>query len=735
MPAKVNGARDALATLQQIRQNQGSLFLGTWPGRQRLLWVLQRPLTAQKRVVMYHFRSVRGLTLFVALAVLLGAMPALAVVPSTSSVEGVLTTASGGPAADGNYVLSFAILDAQAGKAVWSEGPVNVASKGGLFGYALGSATPLTAGVLSGDRWLQVQVGADPALPTIPLRSSLFALRAGVADTIECSACIKPAMVDTTVLQPFAKTTDLQSYAKTTDLGDYVKAAALAPVAGTGSYKDLKDLPKLADVASSGQYGDLQGLPVLAKVGTTCGTGLLLRGIKADGSYECIQQIESSLLPPDGLDSVSNNALTAEFVEGVGSSKAIDIADALPAGVSDALAVPDYGVAQSVSVAVELTNSDISKVRITLYDPTGAAYKVYDQGGSGTSLKGTWPSPNALVSGDLSTWVGKNPSGTWSINVADLTGTTGKLDGQLVSWSIKVGTLSSKKVKANVAFILANATKDPFPCDSTVFGAQYANPADKAIYVCNGTSWFPILLTAYGAKEAPAINCKDLLTKSPLTKSGMYWVDPDGGGQGDPAYQVYCDMTTDGGGWTLVWSNLRGGTSKPMTNMTWAAATATLPIFFKGLPSDNLEAWGVYTGIKRWAQLGNAQLRYSWSSDFGAGIQQSYRCNYGLNASTNYAISFSACTQLVGSVAPGLVTYHNSQQFSTFDADHDNWGGNCSTSYSGSPFWYTSCWDGNINGGGEGGNGYQNAAYWSGSAASTGAANGTGGGNGWIFIR
>lgn len=499
--------------------------------------------------------------LLLAVAILLVSLPVAAAVPTTIALEGLLTSTGGGPAADGVYPASFQLLDGAAGATVWSEGPLNITVKGGTFAVALGAKTPLTSTVLVGDRWLSVQFASDPALPSVPLRSVPYAVRGQVAEGLDCSGCIKPGQLDPAVLQGYAKTADLSAYvkavdlsgyAKTADLADYVKSASLAQVAGTGSYKDLTDTPVLADVAKSGQFGDLLGIPTLAKVNAACGTGLVMRGIKADGSYDCVAAMDATSLPKDALKDVSNGLLTNVFKEVAPSTKVpIDIADGLPAGVSDAIDVPDFGVAQKLEIYVKLSNSDISKVRVTVFDPAGQAYKLYDQGGTGVALEGTWPTANKTISGDLTAWIGKNPKGIWSINVADLAGTNGKLDGKLLAWTVNVQILSSKKVAATGGLQLAVTDTAPVACQSSTFGMMYASATDKAVYVCNGISWYPISITAIGTKESPAASCKDLLTKAPLSKSGVYWIDPDGLG-GTAPYDVYCEMNLAGGGWTLL---------------------------------------------------------------------------------------------------------------------------------------------------------------------------------------
>ncbi|XP_035631691.1 tenascin isoform X5 [Oncorhynchus keta] len=147
------------------------------------------------------------------------------------------------------------------------------------------------------------------------------------------------------------------------------------------------------------------------------------------------------------------------------------------------------------------------------------------------------------------------------------------------------------------------------------------------------------------------------------------------GGDESQPIQVYCDMTTDGGGW-MVFLRRQNGNLEFFRN--WKNYTG-------GFGDMNDEFWFGLANLHKMTASGQYELRVDLR-DNGKSAYAQYDKFTIAEPRSRYKIYLGRYSGTAGD----SMTYHHGRPFSTYDNDNDIAVTNCALSYKGA-FWYKNC--------------------------------------------
>ncbi|XP_077944947.1 tenascin-like isoform X2 [Gasterosteus aculeatus] len=192
-----------------------------------------------------------------------------------------------------------------------------------------------------------------------------------------------------------------------------------------------------------------------------------------------------------------------------------------------------------------------------------------------------------------------------------------------------------------------------------IAGAQRSRHADAAF-------------TTVGQLHRRPKDCAQVLLNGE-TSSGLHTVYV--GGEQGPPVQVYCDMTTDGGGWMVF---LRRQNGKLDFFRNWKNYTV-------GFGNMNDEFWLGLSNLHKITNSGHYELRVDLR-DSGESAYAQYDRFTVAEPKTRYKVSVGSYSGTAGD----SMSYHQGRPFSTYDNDNDIAVTNCALSYKGA-FWYKNC--------------------------------------------
>ena len=474
-------------------------------------------------------------------------------VPQRINLQGAMATQSGSPV-QGTFKLTVRLYaDATSTTVLHMQAFPAVDVKDGVFDIVV---DPLPQALVDahGLLWSEVQVGTEAPLPRQPVLPSVYALRARTADVaatakgLACSGCVD----DTEVTFPWAKGDGPNGAAMDLACSGCVKDTHLAS-GSVGSGQLQAGAVKKSHVGFNYASSDAPDGPATNVKCSTCvdetevtfpWAAALSAGGGAAG-LDCTDCVGAKELTDGSIGTVELKA-GAVGKDQVSFNYAGSASQGGPATDVACTNCIDGG---DMGTNVQMTGSLQAEGSLTACSKDAANCTL----GVGSTVDLVRTTDNYLnIQSPSGLRIRSATNDAWR----DLFAGKGvfyggvQVDGATaLNGAVSVGgTLDLAKNQLQFVRI-HNATSSPVPCTPTVTGLMYFNTSDNRLYICNGADYFGVSTSIVGSEGNPGESCAHIKAENPGATDGVYWLKPAGV---STPFQNYCDMTTAGGGWTLV---------------------------------------------------------------------------------------------------------------------------------------------------------------------------------------
>ncbi|XP_035994058.1 tenascin-N isoform X3 [Fundulus heteroclitus] len=283
-------------------------------------------------------------------------------------------------------------------------------------------------------------------------------------------------------------------------------------------------------------------------------------------------------------------------------------------------------------------------------------------GKSSTEAETEIDSPKDLKASDVTL---DSASLTWVPPLADI-------EGYILTYRDEDGNLQAVERRLE-------ASKTSFAASNLEIGKKYI----VTIIAFRGSKRSKVVETTFktvGAQHPFPMDCEQVM-KNGNKNNGLYTVYINN--DRSKPIEVYCDMTTDGGGWLVL---QRRNTGQLDFMKRWRQ-------YIAGFGNLTEEFW---LGLDKIYAITNTPTQYELRFDLGLGSERAYAV-YDSFKIAPIRQKFKLAIGKYRGTAGDAMTYHQGRPWTTIDSDNDIALTNCAMTHSGA-WWYKNCHLANLNG-------------------------------------